>query len=76
MQLVGLLHRPGEGAWRGKEGFDRLERSTAGLGVEEVDDWDPEEIEAEEQEVSSVLIAISHNTSSEDCSLAVSDLRP
>lgn len=58
VQQVRFLHLPGKGAGCGKEGFDRLERATAGLRVEEVDYWDPKEVETEEQEVCSVLITI------------------
>lgn len=43
-ELVGLLHLPIEWTGSGEQGFNRLQRPVASLGVEEVYCGDPDQV--------------------------------
>lgn len=54
--LIFFLHRPIERTLWCEKDVDGLQGAIGGFWVECVDDWDPEEVEAGEQEIGTVLI--------------------
>jgi hypothetical protein len=56
-----LLYSPVKRGIGGKQSFDRLERAIRRLGIEEVDDRNPQQVQACKEEIGAVLQLLKHN---------------
>lgn len=60
-QLVGLLHLPIEWTGSGEQGFNRLQRPVACLGVEEVYYGNPDQVQTGKEKVATTLDVVEHD---------------